>query len=374
MHQNSLIAQATYFALICISTFDAESLVLEQILENELNASVWIQCCMMIHDRRGLLNMMPGCLPQILYYCWQIISYRCYRVLAFDVVHKKNPVMDLAIKEAWAAYRSGSPWSVAPGGGNHWLVTGDHSLLVHFNLLIGELLINGQPLACLPAEYERHKTYRTLFGKSRIDVMPSKVPGMHFSGQRKHMYQTIHLGMEPSPRGFDLRIRAVDEEDKAREFVPPRLLEAAFPDAFVEDYAHWYDLDGGYVEFCPVKEPWQSSSSHWRLERKCPRQNGWCLVNGDTFLVNPGSQTAKLLSGILKLVKIASRLHCKFHTSSSMLEIDIPRLRLSFSLRSGELSIRSRQYWGMIIDLDQLLGTLIGLRSKLILLHKNDCS
>ncbi|KAL6232229.1 hypothetical protein BDW75DRAFT_24254 [Aspergillus navahoensis] len=86
------------------------------------------------------------------------------------------------------------------------------------------------------------------------------------------------------------------------------------------------------------------------------------------------SQTAKLLSSILKPVEIASRLHCKFHTSSSTLQIDIPRLRLSFSLRSGDSSIRSRQYRGMMIDPDQSLGTLIGLRSKLILLHENDCS
>ncbi|KAL4994276.1 hypothetical protein BDV10DRAFT_189152 [Aspergillus recurvatus] len=373
-HRNDLIAQATYFALICVSTFDAEGPVLEQILENELNASVWFQCCMMTHDRRGLLDMAPGRLPQILYHRWQIICYRCYRVLALNVVHKKNPAMDLAIKEAWSAYRSESPWSVAPGGGNHWLVTGNHSLLVHFNLLTGELLINGQPLARLPAEYERHKTYRTLFGKSPIDVMPSELPGMHFSGQRKHMNQTIHFGKEPSLRGVDLCVRAVDEEDKVREFVPPNLLKGAFPDAFVEDYAHWYNLDGGYVELCPVKEPWRSSSSHWRLERKRPGHNGWCLVKGEISLVRIESQTAKLLSSILTPIELASRLHCKFHTSTSTLEIDIPRLRLSFSLRSGDSSIRSRQYRGMMIDPDQSLGTLVGLRSKLILLHENDCS
>ncbi|KAL4737892.1 hypothetical protein BDV11DRAFT_171491 [Aspergillus similis] len=376
MHRNDLIARATYLALICVSTFDAESPVLEQILEDELNASVWIQCCMMIHNRRGLLDMTPGCLSQILYHRWQIVSYRCYRDLAFNVVHKKNSAMDLAIKEAWAAYRPKSPWSIAPEGGNHWLVTGDQSLLVHFNLLTGELLINGQPLARLPAEYERHETYRTLFGQSPIDVMPSGIPGMLFSGQRKHMCQTIHLGKESAPglQGFDLCVRAISEENRVREFLPVRLLDGAFPVAFIKDYAHWYDVDGGYVEFCPVQEPWQSSSSHWRLERKRPGQNGWCLVNGAISLVNIRSQTAELLSSILQPIEEASRVHYKFHASSSTLEIDIPRLRSSFSLQSGDSAIRSRQYRGMCIDPDQSLGTLIGLRSKLILLHENDYS
>lgn len=331
---------------------------------------------MMIHDRKGLLDMTPGCLLQILYHRWQIVSYRSYRVLALNVVHKKKLAIDLAIKEAWAAYHSDSPWSVAPGGGNHWLVTGDRSLLVHFNLLTAELLINGRPLARLPSDYESHKTYRTLFGQSPVDVMPSELPGMQFSGQRKHMGQTIHLGKEsiPGSEDFDICVRAFSEEYRVREFVPVRLLTRAFPDAFVEDYAHWYDLDGGYVEFCPVKDPWQASSSHWRLQRKRPRQNGWCLVKGEVSLVNIRSQTAGSLFSILQPIERASRLHCKFHTSSSTLEIDMPRLRLSFSLQSGRSSIRSRQYRGMKIDPDQSLGTLVGLRSKLILLHENDHS
>ncbi|KAJ9257552.1 hypothetical protein DTO195F2_5534 [Paecilomyces variotii] len=375
-HRNDLIARSTSLALICASTFDIESPVLEKILEIERNASVWIQCCMMIHDRKGLLDMTPGCLLQILYYRWQIVSYRSYRVLAFNVVHNQKLAIDLAIKEAWAAYHSDSPWSVAPGGGNHWLVTGNRSLLVHFNLLTAELLINGRPLARLPSEYESHKTYRTLFGQSPVDVMPSELPGMQFSVQRKHMGQTIHLGKKSitGSQNFDICVRAFSKEHRVREFVPVRLLTGAFPDAFVEDYAHWYDLDGGYVEFCPVKDPWQASSAHWRLQRKHPGQNGWCLVKGEISLVNIKSQTAGSLFSILQPIERASRLHYKFHTSSSALEIDIPRLRLSFSLQSGHSWIRSRQYRGMKIDPDQSLGTLVGLRSKLILLHENDHS
>ncbi|KAF7139739.1 hypothetical protein CNMCM5793_007809 [Aspergillus hiratsukae] len=190
------------------------------------------------------------------------------------------------------------------------------------------------------------------------------------------MGQTIHLGKEfiPGSEDFDICVRSFSEEHRVREFVPVRLLTGAFPDAFVEDYAHWYDLDGGYVEFWPVKDPWKASSSHWRLQRKRPGQNGWCLVKGEISLVNIRSQTAGSLFSFFQPIERASRLHCKFHTSSSTLEIDIPRLRLSFSLQSGHSSIRARQYPGMKIDPDQSLGTLVGLRSKLILLHENDHS
>ncbi|KAL4918900.1 hypothetical protein BDW62DRAFT_200299 [Aspergillus aurantiobrunneus] len=369
--RNDLLARSTHLALICVATYDSEGAHLEQILDNDSDASVWIKCCMMIHDRRGLLELAPGSLLSLLYYRWQVLAYRCYRILAHQVVHQKKAVMDLAIQDAWAAYRPGSPWSVAPA--DYWLFTRDNNLLVHFNLLTGELLVNGRPLARLPAEYERHEAYHTLFGQSPVEVMPSEVAGMHFSGKRKHMSQTIHLGKKPIPGSshFDLCVRAVSEDQKRIcEFLPTRLLAGAFPDAFVEDYAHWYDLDGGFVEFRPVRQPWQSSSSHWRLQRQHPGGN-WYLAKGDVSLVSMGSKTAESLSSILSPIERASRLHCKLNTSTSVLDIEIPRLRLSFDLQSGHSSIRSRQYRGMSIDVDQSLGTLIGLRNKLILRHEN---
>lgn len=97
-------------------------------------------------------------------------------------------------------------------------------------------------------------------------------------------------------------------------------------------------------------------------------------MNGAISLVNNWSHTAKFLSSILQPIEEPSRVHYKFYTSTSTLEIDIPRLRLSFTLQSGDSAIRSRQFRGMFIDPDQSLGTLISLRSKLILLHENDNS
>ncbi|KAL3474851.1 hypothetical protein BJX99DRAFT_271463 [Aspergillus californicus] len=337
--RNDLIAQSAHLALICISTFDSEGIVLERILESELDASIFIQCCMIVHDRKGLLDMAPGSLLLILYYQWQILTYRCYGILAYNIVQLKKTSMDHAIREGWAAYQTGSPWTVAPGGGNYWLVTQmmSGSSHVHFNLLTGQLLINGRPLARLPSEYEGHKTYKTLFGQSLVEVMPSEVPGMQFSGQRKHINHTIHVGMEPisGAGGADLCVRAVNE-DQSWEFVPARLLIGAFPDFFVEAHAHWYNFEGGFVEFRPIK---------------------WCLVKGDVSLVSP--------------IEKASRLHFKLHASTSLLEIEVPRLRLNFQLRSGHTSVQSRQYRGMLIDPDQSLDTLVGLRNKLILRHEN---
>lgn len=376
-HRNSLIARNAQLALICVETFDSEDTFLNRILDAPSDASIFIQCCMLIHDRRHVISMGSDPLHPILYRRWQVLAYRCYPILARNIIHHGQSSLDMAIKQTWAAYRTGSIWSAAPEGASYWLVshtasqTIDEKHLVHYNLLTGALLVNGNPLARLPSEYERHETYRRLFGQSLLEVMPSDVPGMQFSCQNEHVGHAIHLGKEqiPSSTNFDLCVQAA-KLDQVYEFIPPRLLEGIFPDAFVENYAHWYDLDGGNVEFRPIKEPWLSSDSNWRLQRTRSR-NGWCLIKDEVFLISVSSPTAELISKILEPIEKPLKLHCSFHAASSALEIDLPRLRLGFGLQSGDTSIRSRQYRGMSIDANQSLGALVGLRSKLLLLHEN---
>jgi hypothetical protein len=341
-HRTDLIVRSAHIALICVGSFDSEGSVLCQILETASEASIFIQCCMVIHDRKGLLDLTSDCLLPILYYRWGILCYRCYHILANNVVYRQTAALDQAIERTWAAYRMGSPWFCEPVGCDYWLVTqmtseasSDGGLRVHYNLLTGELLINGRPLARLPSEYERHDTYKTLFGQSLVEVMPSDIPGMQFSGQREHMGQTIHLGKRliPGSRDFDLCVRAVNKHS-TWEFVPPRLLAGAFPDAFVEDYAHWYSLDRGCLEFRPVKEPWELSDSHWQLQRRHP-QRSWCLLKNGISLVTAKSNTAKAISGILEPIERASKVHCILHNESSVLEIEIPSpTRFQSSIRT----------------------------------------
>ncbi|EED18140.1 hypothetical protein TSTA_119040 [Talaromyces stipitatus ATCC 10500] len=125
----------------------------------------------------------------------------------------------------------------------------------------------------------------------------------------------------------------------------------------------------GYLEFRPAKEPWWLSDSHWKLKR-CT-QRGWCLVKDGIMLVSLRSETAKLISTILNPIERASKLHCKLDVLSSVLEIEIPYLRIGFTLQLGHSSIRSHQYPDMVIDADQSLETLVGLRNKLIMLQVN---
>lgn len=243
-------------------------------------------------------------------------------------------------------------------------------MLVNFNLLSGELLINGIALDGLPQEYERHKSYQKLFGNSHVEVMPSHVPGMRFSCQRQYLQHVVHLGKGPTEGSTesDLFVLAV-KDDQTWEFIPPRLFERFFPDDFVENCAHWYSVNDGEVEFRPTAAPWISSESNWRLKRN-RFQNTWFLEKGGSVLMGMKAQTARLISAIFEPVEKASKLHCSLHNATSILTIQIPRLRLEFSLQPQSSSIHSRQYPGMEIDGKQSLDSLIGLHNKLLLTHQ----
>ncbi|KAL3412906.1 hypothetical protein V8F44DRAFT_645694 [Aspergillus fumigatus] len=378
-HRSDLLLRSGHLALICATTFDAEDLVLVRMLENTYDTAVLLQCCMVINDTRRLLCEGSGSpLIPILYRRWQILSYRSLPVLKRNIIQRANSPLDRAIGNIWATYRAGSYWEASPEAPICWLVTGipcqsGHGidLPVHYNLLTGELLVNGLPLARLPSEYERHDTYRTLFGQSSLEVMPSVIPGMHFACRKKYMGHTVNLARKrlTGSEEIDLCIQAT-EEGHTWEFIPPRLLMDSFPDAFLAGYVHWYDVHNRYVEFRPLEKPWISSVSNWRLQKTSAR-DPWRLAKDNLFLVSVKSRTAEVISATLQSIEKPSKLYCTFDSTTSSLGIELPRLRLRFELKPRSSAIQSREYQGMLIDPDQSLDTLVGLRNRLILRHES---
>lgn len=181
-HRNTLLAQSVHITLVCAETFDCEDIFLDQTLANSLDAVIYIQCCMVINDRKHVLSMDSDPVFPILLRRWQSLTYCCYPILAENVIHHGCKALNMAIKGAWAVYCASSGWETASYEDKTWLASwigsgsASHgSLQVHFNLLMGELLVNGLPLSHLPSEYERHDTYNRLFGRSLLEVMPSDV-------------------------------------------------------------------------------------------------------------------------------------------------------------------------------------------------------
>jgi hypothetical protein len=74
---------------------------------------------------------------------------------------------DLAVARLWLGYRRqvSSSWHALPTPDSRWIscvAEGGHE--VHYDLLTGQLLINGKPLGRLPQEIVDHPTYASVLG------------------------------------------------------------------------------------------------------------------------------------------------------------------------------------------------------------------
>ncbi|KAH6668313.1 hypothetical protein B0J14DRAFT_463624, partial [Halenospora varia] len=96
--------------------------------------------------------------------------------------------LEIAIKKSWSGYRPAGEWRPHSVEVEHWLAaetvadphSNSSSQRVGYDLLTGELLVDGRPLSRLPATFELYPSYESLFGRATIEVMPTGMLGMQF--------------------------------------------------------------------------------------------------------------------------------------------------------------------------------------------------
>ncbi|KAK0270797.1 hypothetical protein LTR35_013849 [Friedmanniomyces endolithicus] len=373
-------------ALICVDSFNVDDAPLATTIGTFTEqASTLVQCMIIMQEGRQFLSApSTGPTVRLLLLRAQRLLYRCHSTLASN-----RPALDDGISKSWSGFRPGSQWAKA--GSDHWLTTltktevSGVTLRVHFNILDGELLVNGLPLSRLPRHYADHASYRTLFGYSAIEVMPSAVPGMDYAAKRAFSGHEVHFGTgtRPALATKDLLVQA-SQHGKRLELLPPDLFENIFPAAFVKEHVHWYGLDDGVVYFRPSEDLWNGSCPRtWNLVLE-PQSMRWRLIKdaGSQILMGLASDSSKALSLILSPFAEAVSIHVISLSSSTRtsgvgvpalreLEVEIPGLQLGFNLQAAQSKLRSKQFPKMIVDRDQSVGTLLGLENKLLLCQKH---
>ncbi|KAI1759163.1 hypothetical protein GGR53DRAFT_524076 [Hypoxylon sp. FL1150] len=350
-------------ALVCVDTFNVDDGYLSSLLASPDDARTLIQCAITIEE--GPFHMPPKSLASIMLNRWKQLAYRSYNTLVTEIIDRESPALSNAIKDQWPAFSVGVKWTACTSPYHHWLYTkfvplnGREELLVHFSLLTGELLIQGLPLKRLPAEYTKHPTYAALFGNASLEVVPSSIPGMRFSCKDLFHGHQLDFGMDEAK---NLAIQA-RTGGRTFEFIPANILLPFLPAMFINNFIHWFSLDEGYLEFC--MKPWYHSNQNWRLSRSEATGLSWKMARGDAVLVGMNSPTARAIADILSPLEVPQWMQITLH--DSLVDIELPRLELQFFLKQWETSLYSRQYRGMRVDEDQKIGTLIGLRSGLVL-------
>ena len=163
--------------------------------------------------------------------------------------------------------------------------------------------------------------------------------------------------------GPELIIRTRQPEQVC-ELLPIHALHDDFPAAFVQDYVHWLDIDTGVIEWRPLRHAWTSSPDNWQM--KADGQEV-ALSRGAKRLVDIRSPTAKAISRLLGPLEHATHIHVILDCGTEALEVNLPRVRLDFSLQNQENLLVSKQFRGMVVDERQSFGALTGLVNKLVL-------
>ena len=158
-------------AATCFSTFDVCPEHIPFVLTDNKDFSIVMQCAILVHD-----NAPPSHSDNDSFYLNRMLSH--HRRLLHDLepmLRKQNPTnldqllhagsYDHALSQVWLGFQGSSSWHSLPIPNSRWIscVTLGRQK-VHYNLLTGQLLVDGKQLGRLPREFVEHPTYASILG------------------------------------------------------------------------------------------------------------------------------------------------------------------------------------------------------------------
>ena len=160
------------FAATCFSTFDVCPEHIPNLLANDEDFSIAMQCAIIVYHN----TVSPS--EDNSFYLTRMLS-RHRRLLhdlepSFRQSDSTDPDRlrlshssgyDHALTRLWPAFRGTSTWRALPRPNSPWIFCATESgQQVHYDLLTGQLLIDGKPLGRLPRQIVTHPTYASIFG------------------------------------------------------------------------------------------------------------------------------------------------------------------------------------------------------------------
>ena len=229
---------------------------------------------------------------------------------------------------------------------------------VHYHLLEGHLLVDGQPLGKLPAELRKSAVLEQLFGNQNLLTYPSGLVGMMYVLAIRMYRHQVHLGF----RDNKLIVRACVGHT-VLEFIPSEVFHGPsdfdLPASLIDDCFHWLDLNTGIIEIRQGPNIWKSKPSNWLLNF-----NNRLAQRRRVSLINPQSSLFQHVARIFDGFEYRQRLTV-FQPEKRSLSVELRRLELSFFVNRKKL-LESSQLRSEI-DPNQDARTWYGLNSKLVL-------
>ncbi|KAF8533563.1 hypothetical protein BDD12DRAFT_898540 [Trichophaea hybrida] len=352
-------------AAICRTTYDVDQAELCQILSSDHDVEVAVECAIVLYDNSPVnTNSLSPFMRSLL---------DRDRRLSMDIEHELRRLvislgMDQCITHVRGEYVPSGRWGDLAAPNERWVVTemkrtGDSeqgTRQVHYNLLNGQLLINGSPMRRLPSKFVEHPTYFRTFGEKLFDVRPSY--GNGYESKSRHDGFQIYFSMESN----ELLIK-IEKDGRIQELIPEPKLKGDFPHHMVANYAHWMDIQSQIIEFRPLKSQWNASESGPKLDY---RMRSLEMHREGKRLFDVRSCSAQMIHSVLQPLEHSNFIEITIANHDSTVEVKLPRLNLVFFINDNR-NLECRQFRNMIIDDNQAFGALTGLQNRLVLRDKN---
>ncbi|TFK56543.1 hypothetical protein OE88DRAFT_1649890 [Heliocybe sulcata] len=361
-------------ACVCRSTYDVGRGNMPKVMTSNEDVSLLLECRIVIHDNLPSdIGKTPARFRNMLNSDTRL-SLAAEPLLS-EVVLQDFTGLHQAAKAFWPGYVPGTPWKALPRTDTaHWFTTicgseGRVASTVHLNILTGQLLINGKPSSRLPREFVEHPTYRRIFGQKVLDVLPSDVPGLQFMTRGKAFGYQVFFALN---RNENLLVVQACHGDEDLELIPHTHFEGDLPYFLVHEYVHWLDKQNHRIELRPLKMLWTSSATNWSIQLGAGGSSYTRMLRvqagRQVCLIDSRSPTFGRIASCLQPLEDRKYLTVTFTPapSESMLQVDLPRYRLSFALNSNR-ELECQSFPGMVVDRNQSTGTMFGLVNQLVL-------
>ena len=350
-------------AMLCKLTYDVDSHHVSQVLNSESDLSTWVIGCVMVQENiPGDAMSLPPYIRRMYLHDLNL-THALHKTTLDLIMSGTNLGLDQGIQKVWPGFQSvPNGWTALFSPNERWLTTqtkvssGYTSQNVQYNVLDGELLVDGRPLGRLPRDYLSSGAYQRVFGPQILNVFAADMPGMlYMTAQEIHGYLVYFTKREGR---VVIKLR---QGSRVLEYVPHETFAGDVPSTFVHDYAHWLDMLSHEIEFRTLGQ-WNTNSDNWRLRYQAKSVSH--LFQRNMSLIDVRSATFKKTMDIFNALETWNNTHVLLGSDGG-LSVSLPRYNLHFHLNAqGHFHCHEL---GRIVDPDQSLGTMIGLESKLIL-------
>jgi hypothetical protein len=159
-------------AATCFSTFDVCPEYIPTLLADDEDFSIAMQCATIVHDNAP--PSVSGTDP----YLTRMLRRHCRLLHDLELIFRQPDPADAyqtrlrhggaynhALSQLSLGLRCSSSWHILPSPNSRWIsCRTEEGQKVHYDLLTGQLLVNGKQLGRLPQEIVEHPTYASLFG------------------------------------------------------------------------------------------------------------------------------------------------------------------------------------------------------------------